>query len=257
MSSYGAAFAEVYNRRWAGFARGMAPRVQAFYESLPQASRHRSVLDLCCGTGQLAVHFLDEGYRVVGLDRSEDMLAWARRNSGRHVESGRARFVRGDVRDFHLEERFGLATCLFDSLNHLDGLDDLERCFQCVRGALDPGGVFIFDLNTRLGFQQRWNNVEVVEAEDHVLVVRGIYDGSSDRALMRISGFVRRGAGWERFSELFAEHAFASTEVLRALQRAGFRRAWPAVASDLGAPVSEPEAVDRVFFVAFPDASPA
>lgn len=46
---YGAAFAEVYNRRWGAFSSRLGPRLRAFYEDLPVASENRVVLDLCCG----------------------------------------------------------------------------------------------------------------------------------------------------------------------------------------------------------------
>ncbi len=248
---YGAAFAEVYNRRWGGFARGVAPRLQAFYEALPVACRNRALLDLCCGTGQLARHFLDAGYLVTGLDASEAMLAWARHNAGEHVGAGRARFVRADVRDFEVGAGFGLVTCLYDSLNHLEDLEDLHRCFRCVRGAMDPEGVFVFDLNTRLGFRTRWNGLELLEGEQDFLVVRGVYDEGWDYAVMRVSGFVRREGGWERFEENFRERVFPCEDVLASLHAAGFLRAWPAAASDLRTPLEDPEAQDRVFIVAF------
>lgn len=89
MQRYGATFAQVYNRLWAGFARDVAPRIRELYEQFPIAQENRTVLDLCCGTGQLARHFLDRGYRVIGLDLSEPMLELARQNAGPHLAEGR------------------------------------------------------------------------------------------------------------------------------------------------------------------------
>lgn len=253
MRTYGPGFARAYNRLWAEFASGVAPRVQAFFETFPVSQRNRTVLDLCCGTGQLARHFLEAGYRVVGIDLSEPMLEWARHNNAAYVAAGQARFLLGDAREFQLEEPAGLVVSTYDSLNHLPNLTDLRRCFACVHRALDPEGLFVFDLNTRLGFRRRWNNVEVVEGEHDFLVVRGFFDPGWDRAVMRISGFVRRDAGWERFCETVVERAFAISDVLHALRGAGFGRAWPAASSDLQTPVADPEALDRVFVVAFPN----
>ena len=72
MQAYNASFARIYNLRWASFAQNTAPRLRAFYEMTPVGQDNRSMLDLCCGTGQLALHFLDHGYRVTGRDMVRD-----------------------------------------------------------------------------------------------------------------------------------------------------------------------------------------
>jgi len=43
------------------------------------------VLDLCCGTGLLADELIARGYRVVGVDASDAMLALARGRLGPEV----------------------------------------------------------------------------------------------------------------------------------------------------------------------------
>ncbi|MGH2605416.1 MAG: class I SAM-dependent methyltransferase, partial [Anaerolineales bacterium] len=74
MQAYGTAFARVYNLRWSGFARQVAPAIESYYAATAGGKERRSVLDLGCGTGQLAVYFLERGYRVVGIDLSPAML---------------------------------------------------------------------------------------------------------------------------------------------------------------------------------------
>jgi len=187
MQAYNQAFAHIYNEKWTAFAQRVAPAIQDFFASTPIGQEHRSLLDLCCGTGQLASHFLENGYRVVGLDLSEPMLAYARENNRAYLESGRARFIQGDASHFNLDERFGLVVSTFDALNHLDGKQALKSCFESVHRVCD--GYLIFDLNTRAGLK-RWNSIQVDESqEDAVIINRGIYDGQSDKAWTRITGF--------------------------------------------------------------------
>jgi len=78
MQAYNEGFAGIYNARWAGFAEQVAPLILAFHDSKAISRENKAILDLCCGTGQLSLHFLSEGFRVVGLDASEAMLAHAR-----------------------------------------------------------------------------------------------------------------------------------------------------------------------------------
>src|SRR5665647_1190029 len=95
-SSYTAPFAQAYNQRWTGFVTLVGPRLRTLYEQVcPHGER--SLLDVCCGTGQLALQFLQAGYVMTGLDNSEPMLAHARINCASFVSSGEVSFVQGDA----------------------------------------------------------------------------------------------------------------------------------------------------------------
>lgn len=249
MQAYGPGFARAYNLRWAGFARQVAPLILDFYAATPVGQQNKAVLDLCCGTGQLAVHFLEKGYRVVGLDLSTAMLDLARENARPYIEAGQAAFVQGDAANFTLEERFGLVVSTFDSLNHLEDEGALRRCFQCVHAVSE--GYFIFDLNTRRGLR-RWNSIYVDDGDDEAFIVtRGIYDGHSDKAWTRISGFLRLANGlYERFEETAFNTVFEMEQVRAALQDVGWREVYFAQAHDLRTPLNDPEALGRVFVVA-------
>ncbi len=250
MQAYGPGFARVYNQRWAGFARQAAPVIRDYYEQMPIAESNRALLDLGCGTGQLARHFLEHGYRVTGFDLSEAMLEHARESNEDYLGTGHARFERTDIARFSIADRFGLALATYDTLNHLDNLDALASCFRSTLAALLPGGVFIFDLNTRLGLR-RWNGVSVEEADDALIVTRGVYDGVGDRAVMRISGFVKvKGNLFERFEETVYNTAFAIKDVRQTLYEVGLTRLHFAVLNRLDEPLGEPEAEGRVFVVA-------
>ena len=248
-SSYTAPFAQAYNQRWTGFVTLVGPRLRTLYEQVcPKGER--SLLDVCCGTGQLALQFLHAGYVVTGLDNSEPMLAHARINCASFVSSGELSFVQGDAADFSLSSRFGLAVSTFDALNHLSGIDALLSCFACVHQCLLPGGLFAFDLNTVLGLR-RWNNVTLEDAPDAMVINRGMYDEDKRQGRIKISGFVRQeSGGWLRFDETFVESAWPVREVTTALLEVGFSAVYQARAADLTVPLADPESEPRVFFVA-------
>lgn len=250
MQAYGRAFARVYNERWIGFARRVAPRIQSFYESTPVGQKDRLLLDVCCGTGQLAAHFLEQGYRVTGIDLSESMLHYARENCAPYVEDGRVRFIQADAADFSLDERFGLAVSTFDALNHLPDRDLLRACFACVYAALAPEGFFIFDLNTRAGLA-RWNQISVEDTPEIMVVNRGFFDEANEKAWVRISGFVRaKDDLYERFEETAYNTVFDLEWVRNALLEVGWRSVYFARGEDLGTLIAEPEKEDRAFVVA-------
>jgi SAM-dependent methyltransferase len=166
------AWARYYRRYGTSFARSAAPRVRSSYESTYGDRADRSLLDVCCGQGTLALHFLKHGYRVTGIDLSEPMLAFARQNLHEHLQTGQARLVRADAASFSVEDRFGLAIATFDSLNMLQSHAAFKSCFECVRRSLLDEGMFVFDLMTRRGFWQDYNGVWVGDTEDELYVLQ-------------------------------------------------------------------------------------
>jgi SAM-dependent methyltransferase len=249
MQASGADCARVYNLLWTGFARDVAPRILDFYSRHEVTAEHRSLLDLCCGTGQLLLCFLEHGYRVTGLDLSEAMLRYAEDSARTFVQTGQAHFVQADAAAFTLHDTFGLIVSTFDALNHLPDVDALQGCFRSARAVCVKGGLFIFDLNTREGLK-RWNHINVLENDEMLMVNRGIY-GGDDKAYTRINGFIRDDDGrYSRFEEMVYNIAFDLVQVRDLLLKTGWRDAYFARSDALAVPLDEPEREGRVFVVA-------
>ncbi|MBA3402333.1 MAG: class I SAM-dependent methyltransferase [Actinobacteria bacterium] len=74
-----------YDHVGAALSLGQDPRWRRFLVSrLPANGGH--VLDVATGTGLVAAELLRRGFRVTGLDQSEEMLEVARRRLGRQTE---------------------------------------------------------------------------------------------------------------------------------------------------------------------------
>jgi SAM-dependent methyltransferase len=236
--------------RWGGFADRVAPLIRAYYETTDVGMRNHTLLDLCCGTGQLALHFLEHGYQVLGLDLSPGMLAHARENAAPYIADGKARFIEGDAADYEVPGTYGLAVATFDALNHLPDMVSLEGCFVSTYQALVEGGVFIFDLNTRAGLQS-WSGVTVQDSDALMLIIRGVVSNWEGRAYTQISGFLRQDNGlYKRFNEVMYNTIFDLDEVATALEDAGFTDITLARSEALDTPLEAPEQAHRVFFIA-------
>jgi SAM-dependent methyltransferase len=251
MQDYSEAFARVYNTHWSVFATRVAPLIRGYYESLPRGPANKSVLDLCCGAGHLVSHFLEHGYRVVGIDLSEHMLGHARSNTEQYVKSGQAKFLKADASDFSIDDFVGLTVSTYDSLNHLESEDALSNCFRCVRAVCK--GPFIFDLNTRKGLNN-WNGTQVNESDPNAFVVsRGKYDGESDKAWLTVTGFVRGSDGsYQRFDESVFNTVFSLERVRELLLDAGWKNVHFARIQEPAIPVADPEEELRVLVIARP-----
>lgn len=106
----------------------------------------QDVLDLACGTGRVGLEFERRGFNAVGVDISEDMVRQAQ--AKRYLYGARMPTCVMDARRLGLRPAFDLVVSLYDSLNYVLDPDELRDVFEEVSGALRPGGLFIFDLNT-------------------------------------------------------------------------------------------------------------
>lgn len=121
-----------------------------FYRDLARdlsGGRTLEVLELGCGTGRLMGALLSGGHRVVGLDRSPEMLRAARERLGRGpLRHRRGLLLQADLRTFWLRRRFDLVICGFNTLQHVYRREDVVATFGRVRAHLAPGGRFAFDV---------------------------------------------------------------------------------------------------------------
>ena len=207
-------FARVYDQHWGFFAKKAYPIIEHLVlENLPPGC---PVLDLCCGTGQLAAELSRQGYRTTGLDGSQGMIEIAKKNAPD------ADFVVQDARNIALPGRFSAVFSTFDSLNHVMSLDELEQVFQSVFAVLEGGGYFVFDLNMEEGFRSRWRgSFEFVE-EDHVCVVRSSHDASEKTGRLDVTLFEIKGVGWVRTDFPLIQRWYEEHEIRERLRKARF-----------------------------------
>jgi len=207
-------FAWVYNRHWGNNFTALALLVldRLVLPYLPARAR---ILDLCCGTGQLARALSARGYQVTGLDGSKEMLRFARENAPD------CEFLHADARSFKLPAVYHAVVSVFDSLNHIMSLGELTSVFSNVYATLLSGGLFLFDLNTEEGYRVSWNDNFGIVEEDHVCVVRCCYHPEErtarfDATIFRLTDY------WYRSDVTLLQKCYSEAEVRSALESAGF-----------------------------------
>lgn len=219
------AYASIYDRTGqARFGGAMAQLTLAWLakqECYPQA-----VLDLATGTGAGALEFARAGLEVVAIDSAPAMLDKARGKAdllGIVVD-----FRVGDVRDFSIDRQVPLITSFFDSLNYVIEESELANVFRCVATALEPGGWFVFDLNTLHRFNSVWNNsIEIAYQDDDTLVIyRSSFDIRTGISPLVLTAFEREEPGsnlWRRWDETHVERGYLLSDVEMWLRAAGLQ----------------------------------
>lgn len=185
-------------------------------------------LDLCCGTGSAIERLLEYGFEMSGLDGSSEMLAMAAKKlEGRKVRlyhKALPKFRLIDTDDSRQTESFGLITCFYDSLNYLRNLNELKTAFKSVHQHLEPGGWFIFDMNTPIALETIWDGQVYADATDDLAWVwRNEYFPKARSAMCHTTFFVRDGDMWIRFDEDHFEKAYENKTLRKAVKACGFQ----------------------------------
>jgi ubiquinone/menaquinone biosynthesis C-methylase UbiE len=215
-------YADVYDQSGqVAFSLKMIPYLQELLQR--HAPPGRAVLDLACGTGTVALGFAQQGWEVYGVDGSAAMLAQAERKA---LETGlRPLFSQQDMRCFGLPRAVSLITCLYDSLNYMLSLNDLQQVLQRVAVALRPGGLLMADMNTLEMLEHVWgDNTFFVEGESLSIVMQSRYVQDTRLSMVQVVGFVRQAdERYERFEELHTETAYEQVQIRDVIESAGLR----------------------------------
>lgn len=177
------------------------------------------VLEMACGTGNISIRMAERGYRVTAFDISEDMLMVASKKS---VDLGAGvRFLRQDMRNIDICNKFGIVLCLCDSINYITEPEDLQSTFRWVYDHLKHKGIFIFDINSYYKLKNIiGSNTFTYDDGDIAYIWDNFPDG--DRVEFSLTFFVKQGSMYKRFDELHVEKAYETEEIVCSLKHAGF-----------------------------------
>ncbi|MGW2280435.1 class I SAM-dependent DNA methyltransferase [Streptomyces sp. NPDC001770] len=223
MTYYTDEFAAFFERYFTGWVRTYSPRLADCLGGTTDSGAG-TVLDLCCGTGITAEVFCKAGWDVVGVDRSEGMLAISRQKLGSYIDSGALTLITADARDFSLPGAVDAAICLDGALNHLDSTAELEACFSRVSACLVDGGQFVFDV-FETPHLRHWNNVTLTDEPEAMIAKRGVWDTENRYGMLRISGVIDQGGTLLRIDQTLRSRHYDRDEIAAALTASGLELA--------------------------------
>ncbi|UCC85572.1 MAG: class I SAM-dependent methyltransferase [Anaerolineales bacterium] len=105
-----------------------------------------SILELGCGTGRVLIPLALDGHNVTGLELSADMLARAQAKVDAAQLGDRVTLIQGDMRDFEIPSRFGLAFIPINTFMHCYDTQEQLACLRRIHGHLQPGGQLVVDV---------------------------------------------------------------------------------------------------------------
>ena len=222
MSSY-ENFARVYDlfmdnipyEEWCGYLTGLLQEY-GVTEGL--------VLELGCGTGNMTRLLANRGYDMIGVDNAPDMLEIAMEK--RQAEGQDILYLFQDMREFELYGTVKAVVSLCDSMNYILEEEELLQVFRLVNNYLDPGGVFIFDLNTAYKYREVLGEQTIAEnREDASFIWDNYYDPDEkineyDLALF-IPETIQGETLYRKYEETHYQRAYEIENVKEMLEQAG------------------------------------
>lgn len=239
-------FADFYDRlthdihytRWADYLQSAFRK----FERDPKL-----VLELGCGTGSLAVDLSKRGYDMIAIDNSTSMLNKAYEKAKK--ADADILFLNQDMRNFELYGTVDAVICLLDSINYITSVNDIKKIFGLVNNYLNPGGLFIFDVNSPYKLSTVLGNQTFYELDEDISWVwKNTYNSKSKTTTFDLTFFVKNQDGlYERYDETHKERAFSSEEIKGALNSSGLRLLGEYGDLSFNAPATDEE---RIFYIA-------
>ena len=180
----------------------------------------RTAVDLACGTGSVACLLAKKGLLVTGVDMSEEMLTVAVQKTQDMDKP--PLFVCQKLQQLHLPVAVDLAVCALDSIDYITDPADCETAIARIYKALNPGGCFIFDVNTPEKLRAMDNQIFLDEDDDVYCVWRGEFNEKTNICTYGMDLFQRAGNVWHRSQEEHREYAYSQEMLVAYLQKAGF-----------------------------------
>ncbi len=205
------------------------------------------VLDLGCGTGAMTELLAGQGYDMIGVDLSGEMLNVAmekqerrRREQEAETAAGQEReafagqdggaedkrrilYLQQDMREFELYGTVRAAVCVCDSLNYLMEEEDIRETFRLVNNYLDPGGMFLFDFNTVYKYETVIGDATIAEnREECSFIWENYYNEEEQINEYDVTVFVQTEKGlFRRFTETHFQKGYTLPVIRRLVEESG------------------------------------
>ncbi len=176
------------------------------------------VADLGCGTGTMTLLLSEEGYDCIGIDGSSEMLWEAKQKS----EGKDILYLCQDLTSFELYGTVRSVVSVCDTMNYLLTEEELCKCFSLVNNYLDPGGLFLFDMNMPEKYEALGDAVIAENDEYGSFIWENSYDPAEGINTSELTFYAEAGNGlFRRFFETHVQRAYPRETIERLIGEAG------------------------------------
>ncbi|WP_320045792.1 class I SAM-dependent methyltransferase [uncultured Ilyobacter sp.] len=176
----------------------------------------KTLLELGCGTGEVLKRFLGE-YECTGVDISEDMLLVAREKLNDLGED--VPLLCQDMKELNLDKKYDIIISLFDTVNHLVSIRDLEKLFEKIKIHLNTNGIYMFDVVDRNFMDEMFPEGFFIDQREEMTVIWEHYQ-EEDLDYIDTTFFVEEKDGlYKKYIEKHSKKIFTHREIQKAAEK--------------------------------------
>ena len=185
------------------------------------------VAELGCGTGNITGYLSANGYDMIGIDNSPEMLEIANQKKSQQQQD--ILYLLQDMQEFELYGTVRAIISVCDSINYIVEPDDLLTVFRLVNNYLDPGGLFVFDFNTSYKYRHILGQQTIAEnREKGSFIWQNYYDDKERINEYDLTLFIKRDenkqqASYLKYEETHFQRAYTLAEIIVLLENAGLQ----------------------------------
>ena len=175
-------------------------------------------LDLACGTGKVTNELAYRGYKMVGIDKSIDMLNVASHNA---ISKGlKVPYIQGDITNTNIESQFDFVIATCDVINYIRA-EDINNLFSSISKLLKKDGIFILDYSTSYKLLSIiGNNVFYEDNNEFTYIWTNTLDNSIIN--MDLVFFIKDNNLYRRYDESHTQYIHFNDNVLNSLINSDF-----------------------------------
>jgi SAM-dependent methyltransferase len=178
------------------------------------------ILDLGCGTGNFCIEMAKRHYDMIGIDLSADMLSCAKAKT--EEENLDILYINQDMAHFELYGTVDAVVCLMDSVNYITDKNAVKSMFKLVKNYLNPGGLFIFDVNTSYKFEKVYaDNIFYDIGDDISYIWVNKYDKRRKICEFDLTFFIKQNDFYKKHEEFHVERAYSPEEIKKIIDYSG------------------------------------
>jgi len=176
------------------------------------------ILELACGTGNIASRFVAKGLDIDASDFSAEMLkiAAGKPNS--------ANYFRADMLDPIAKESYNLMLLVFDSINYLMEKEQILALLKNAHQGLKEKGMFIFDVSTLNNCEDYFDGfVNLEDRPKEYLIHQSEFDGEKNIQKSHLTFFLKQGFQFKRYDEVHQQKIYPTSELVHLIKQSGFK----------------------------------